>query len=244
MSVMYLNLIVYHNSQLLSCILWMFKIQYPFSMATTSQGILGAFKGKVGPVTGYVRNGQNILRSGTSTVKYKPTALRTAQLEKIKLCNHFTKAFTGTGFFNKSFPAYGSTGNGYNRATRALLNQALSGAYPNTHILYPQVLISKGKLAPAEHAAAAPMLDGKIYFSFTDNSETGTASSTDKIILVAYAEALQQAVFSLTAGFRKDCEAVLTTAAFKGYAVETWIGFLSDDETNASDSVYTGRIQL
>ena len=213
-------------------------------METTPQGILGAVTGKITPVTGYVHTRQNILRTRTSKVKYKHTALRTEQLEKIKLCNRFTNAFTGTGFFNKSFPAYGTTGNGYNRAMSALLNQAVKGVYPEIHLYYPHVLISKGKLLPGEHAAATTMHDGNIYFSFTDNSNTRTATATDKIILVAYAEALGQAVFSLHAGFRKDCEAVLQTASFKGYAVETWIGFLSNDETNVSNSVYTGRLQL
>ncbi len=213
-------------------------------MATSTQGILGAVTGRIGPVTGYVRNGQNILRTSKSNVKYKPTALRAEQLEKVKLCNLFTSAFTGTGFFNKSFPAYGSKGSGYNRATSALLNQAVNGAYPGLHLFYPQVLISRGKLPPAEHAAATTMDEGNVYFSFTDNSDTGSASATDKIILVAYAEALQQAIFSLDAGLRKNCEAVLQAAAFEGCVVETWIGFLSNDDTHASDSIYTGRLQL
>ena len=213
-------------------------------MATAPQGILGAVTGKIGPVTGYVRNGQNILRTSTSNVKYKPTALRTEQLEKIKLCNRFTKAFTGTGFFNKAFPAYGNTGTGYNRATSALMNQAITGLYPAIHLYYPQVLVSKGKLPPAEHAAAAAMQDGNIYFNFTDNSNTGTAAASDRVIVVAYAEALQQAVFSFSAGLRKNCEAILPALSFKGYTVETWIGFLSNDETQASDSIWTGKVQL
>jgi len=28
------------------------------------------------------------------------------------------------------------------------------------------------------------------------------------------------------------------------WRIETWIGFLSNDETNASDSVWTGKISL
>jgi hypothetical protein len=97
-------------------------------------------------------------------------------------------------------------------------------------------------LPGAENAAAVADENGNIHFSFTDNSETGTASSNDKVIVVAYAEALQQAVFRLNAGLRKDGEAVLDASVFKGYEVETWIGFLSSDETNASDSVWTGRV--
>ncbi|MBV9963344.1 MAG: hypothetical protein JO072_13955 [Parafilimonas sp.] len=213
-------------------------------MARTSEGILGAFVGTIGPVTGYVRNGQNILRSSASNVKYKPTALRSAQLEKLKVCNRFTKTFSGTGFFNKSFPAYGNTGNGYNRATSVLMNQALIGDYPHIHLSYQHVMISKGKLPSALHAAAVPMKNKSIYFNFSDNSSTGTASASDVVILVAHSEALQQTIFSLNAGFRKNCEAILEASIFKNQLVETWMGFLSSDGTHASNSVYTGRIQL
>jgi hypothetical protein len=184
-------------------------------MATTPQGILGAVIGKIGTVTGYMRNGQNILRTSTSNVKYKHTPLRTEQLEKIKLCNRFTRAFTGTGFFNKSFPAYGSTGSGYNRATSALMNQAITGVYPDIYLYYPQVLISKGKLPPAANAAATTIDGANIYFSFTDNSDTGTASANDKVILVAYAEVLQQVIFNLNAGLRKIVKLLYTPLPLK-----------------------------
>jgi len=99
-------------------------------------------------------------------------------------------------------------------------------------------------LPGAENATAVADENGNIHFSFTDNSNTGTASGFDKVIAVAYCEALQQAEFRLNAGLRKDGEAVLNAGVFKGYEVETWIGFLSSDETNASDSVWTGKISL
>jgi hypothetical protein len=57
---------------------------------------------------------------------------------------------------------------------------------------------------------------------------------------VAYAPELQQAVFTLYGGFRKDGRASLNVAAFKGFAIETWISFLSRDEADAGDSVWMG----
>jgi len=205
-------------------------------MTTTNQGISGAFAGTMGSVKSYAAD--------ALTANYKPANLLSAHLEKIQICNRFTRAFTGTGFLNKSFPAYGNTSNGYNRATSILMNQALTGNYPDIHLSYPHVLISKGKLPHPIYATSTSMEDGNIYFSFTDNSNMGSASASDKVILVAYIEELQQAVFTLSGGLRKDCEAVLNTQAFKGYVAETWLGFLSDDEMNASNSVYTGRVQL
>jgi hypothetical protein len=79
-------------------------------------------------------------------------------------------------------------------------------------------------------------------FSFADNSGDGIVAPDDTIILVAYAPDLQQAIFTLHGGFRKDKKAVLNVTALKGHAVETWIGFLSKDGEDAGDSVWVGRV--
>src|SRR5947199_4828922 len=99
-------------------------------MANNNYGVLGNFTGTIGPVTGYIRNGKNILRTSTSSVKDKHTPLQLQQREKIKLCSSFTKAFNGTGFFNKTFPAYGHAGTGHNRVTSALISLGINGTYP------------------------------------------------------------------------------------------------------------------
>jgi hypothetical protein len=211
-------------------------------MAKNNNGVLGAFIGTIGPVTGYIRNGQNILRSSRSAVKNQRTPLQLAQREKITICNRFTQAFTGTGFLNKSFPANGHGGTGHNRATSILMSQALTGTFPDMALSYPQVMISKGKLPAAVAAKAVLKANGNIAYTFTNNSTTGIAAADDTIILVAYAPGTRLAVFTLYAGLRKDGKATLNINTLKGYAVETWIGFLSKDEKEASDSVYTGRL--
>jgi hypothetical protein len=211
-------------------------------MAKTKNGILGDFIGTIGPVTGYNRNGQNILRPSTVVVKNPRTPFQQSQREKIKVCLPFAKAFTGSGFLSKSFPAYGDTGSGYNRVMGALMSRAVTGISPELQLNYPQVLISRGRLPGALSAKMVKKVNNTLQFTFTDNSTDGIASPDDTIILVAYAPDLQQAVFTLHAGFRKDKTATLNVAALKGHAVETWIGFLSKDEQDASDSVYIGRV--
>ena len=211
-------------------------------MAKIPDGILGSFIGKAGPVSGHIWNGQNILRPSSRRGATKPTPRRVAQQQKIKLCNGFTKAFTGSGFFNKSFPSYGDTGTGYNRATSALMSQAIVGAYPDTWLSYPKILISQGPLPAAENAVATLQWDGDIFFTWTDNSTTGIAQPDDKVILVAYFPEEGNIIYSLNAGVRSDCQALLVNKDPQGYTAETWIGFISDDEKDASNSVYTGRL--
>ncbi len=69
----------------------------------------------------------------------------------------------------------------------------------------------------------------------------GTARENDKVILVAFFPAVKQIIYSLQAATRKDCQALLTTNIMTG-AAETWMGFLSNDEKDAANSVYTGRL--
>ncbi|MGH2565569.1 MAG: DUF6266 family protein, partial [Ginsengibacter sp.] len=212
--------------------------------ASIPNGILGKFTGTAGNVTGYMRYGKNFVRSRRRKSNKPMGPKRLAQQQKITVCNSFTSAFTGTGFFNVTFPSYGGGGSGYNRATSALMNQAVTGSYPGAALYWPKVLISKGLLPQAEHPGTAPHVDGTIFFSWTDNTGTGTAKADDKAVLVAYCPTLQQAVFSAAGAYRADCMATLTASIFKGHTVETWIGFVSNNERDAADSVYTGSIAL
>jgi uncharacterized protein DUF6266 len=213
-------------------------------MGKIPDGILGKLIGKLGPVSGYQRNGQNLLRVAGQSRKVKSTPMRANQREKIKVCNDFTKAFSGTGFFGKSFPSYGDTGTGYNRATSAIMNLAISGTNTDTVISYPRVLISKGPLPAAENAEVAIDTEGNMLFAWTDNTAMGTAKANDKVILVAYFPELKQAITSIGKSSRNEGQALLETSIMKGYGAKTWIGFLSNDEKNASDSVYTGNVEL
>ncbi|MDE3185703.1 MAG: hypothetical protein KGM16_20005 [Bacteroidota bacterium] len=213
-------------------------------MAKIPDGVLGTLIGRVGPVTGYIRNGENILRSAHSRSDRKVTAARIAQRDKIKVCNEFTKAFSGTGFFNKTFPAYGSSGTGYNRATSAIMNLAITQSATGIGINYSEVLISKGVLPPAVAVIATATPESNISFQWHDNSGNGTAKPNDKVILVACFAEIRQAIFTIGTATRMQCQSLLETKTLKGFTAETWVGFLSNDETNASNSSYCGSIEL
>ena len=108
---------------------------------------------------------------------------------------------------------------------------------------YPLVLVSRGMLPAAVYASALVNDDGNIVFSWTDNTGTGTAKEDDKVLMVAYFPESKKAVYEISTATRKNCTALLQMNSMKGIA-ETWIGFVSADETNASDSVYTGSITM
>ena len=208
-----------------------------------TQGILGEIVGKTGPVVSYMRFGQNIGRSKGSSRKNRiETPARKTQREKIRACNDFTKAFSGTGFFNKSFPAYGHTGSGYNRVTGSIMNLAIVNT-PAIAIAWPKVLISKAPIAPVDYASALVNNGNNIEYTWTDNSGDGTAKKNDRVIMVAYFPENKKAFYIFSDAERKDGTAILDVASQKGTA-QTWLGFLSADETNAANSVYTGELMI
>ena len=211
-------------------------------MARIINGINGGFTGKVGMVTGYIRNGGSFMRSRTRRKDTVTSEKRLLQQQKIKVCNEFTKPFSGSGFFNTSFPANGATSTGYNRATSAIMNRAIV-QQPAVSLQYPLILISMGMLPGAVYASALVTDEGNLVFSWHDNTGIGTAKEDDRALLVAYFSESKEAVYTISDAIRKDGGAVLPMKSMKGIA-ETWMGFVSADETNAADSVYTGQIVL
>ena len=211
-------------------------------MATIPYGILGNLNGRLGPITGYQRNGVTVIRIATRKKDNVNSPGRLAQREKMKLCNQFTQAFSGTGFFKKTFPAYGHTGTGLSRATSALMNLAITGTYPSLSLSYPGILISKGMLPGAANAYTARNTHGNILFNWEDNSTTGTARPDDKVVLVAYFPEVQQVVFSIGNAVRSEGTALLDLHGMQSYSANTWMGFLRDDENDAADSVWCGMV--
>ncbi len=125
-------------------------------MAKTNTGVLGVF-------TGFIRNGQNILRTSTSSIKNKRTPLQLAQRERSIPATLYPCIYRHR-IFNKSFPAYGHTGSGYNRVMSALMSHAVTDVYPDMALNYPQVLVSKGRLPGAELARQALRTARYIFF--------------------------------------------------------------------------------
>lgn len=212
-------------------------------MAIVENGIMGTVTGKIGPITSYIRNGRNVLRSRKNNGVVRSTKARLGQREKIEVCNAFTRAFTGTGFFNITFPAYGQAGTGYNRATSTLMNLAVTGNYPGQSLSWPKVMIARGPLPGAENVSVTIDPANNCLFTWTDNSNTGTAHGTDKVILCAFHTTQKTAVYSLDAGMRKDLNSMLDINSLEPGEFATWISFINS-RGDVADSVFAGMVQM
>jgi hypothetical protein len=133
---------------------------------------------------------------------------------------------------------------GFNNATAYTLKNAVSGNYPNFEVNYSMALVSRGDLPNALSPQATSTPPGKITFTWGNNSGMGKASPTDKSILVAYSTDLNQCIYSLNGPVRSEASAVLEVPLFMGQVVQTYIGFISADGKDISNSFFTGAISL
>lgn len=212
-------------------------------MARIPNGILGEFIGTAGNVSGYMRMGTNFVRSRRRSSNKPMTVARLAQQQKLRVCNDFTRHFSGSGFFDKTFPRRTNTATGYNKATSALMRKAICGAYPDISLWWPGVAISEGGMPPLTGVAASTDASGYIVFSWTNNAGIGSARDTDQIVMVAYFHTLNEIVYKLSDRKRADESATIEVYGLTGEA-HVWIGLVSEDGHDAADSVYAGMLTV
>ena len=96
------------------------------------------------------------------------------------------------------------------------MHLAIAGAYPDTAIAYPQMLISKGPLPGAANASAMVNSEDHIVFNREDITGMGTAKENDKMIVVAYFPSQKQAISNIGPAWRKYGLAIMKTPQLPG----------------------------
>lgn len=154
------------------------------------------------------------------------------------------RLITDTGLFDKGLLLFGNKTTHAAKATNALINIAMVGTYPHFNISYPNIVISNGPLPRAQNAKVIGEPSGNLLFTWEDNSGFKSAKADDRVIIITYFPVIKKMIYTLHQATRSSCRAVLQAASMKGCAAETWIGFVSNDEREAGDSVYAGRVNL
>ncbi|MDR3328253.1 MAG: DUF6266 family protein [Prevotellaceae bacterium] len=139
---------------------------------------------------------------------------------------------------------YRSQTNAVQHGTSYTLANAIIGVYPDYEIDPSKVLVSRGSLTPAANASAAST-GGSIEFSWDDNSGVGSAKQTDKALIAIVNSAKGEAITD-TAGAERTAgsQTVVLPADWDGDTVEVYLGFVSEDNREVSNSVYLGAITV
>ena len=217
-------------------------VKTTFKMADFNKGFLGSFIGKMGTGVGSSWRGKHYLKSLPAKTKHKrkPSPKQEAARARFSMARRFVQPIAQ--LLELTFTDNSSVATGANNAVAQVITEAITGVYPALSIDYSLVKISRGSFPPADNAVATTT-GGKLYFTWTPNADTGSARPTDKAVLVAYSPEKQRWVY-VTSGFERSAGAGnLDISAFSG-DVHTWIAFVNQEETRASNSVYCGKVTL
>jgi hypothetical protein len=213
-------------------------------MATIPQGITGPFIGKVGPVIGYVSRGKAIMRGRPNLSKSrKPSTLQLQQHAKFSLMNKFLGPIIP--FLNETKKTVDVDLTGYNKAFSYNVKNSIVGSYPDLIIDYSMVLLSRGDLPNVRSADATSLSSGQITCKWTDNSGTGLARPDDKAFLAVHCPEINNTwMYAIDQAKRSAGGCIFDVARFSGRTVQIYLGFLSSDGKEVSDSLYVGGLQI
>ena len=212
-------------------------------MAKYNPGLLGPFSGRIGAVIGSSWKGICYVRSKPRKKKKRDVSLKIEiQRAKFKLAASFVKAISS--LLAITFPEPKARMTLRNKALSSVLQQAITGDYPDLRIAYSKVLMASGFLSRAVNPAATCTSPGVIDFTWKDNGGYGNAEAADRPVLIAYCESLNACTFIVSDALRSAETASLPVKLFSGKEVHTWISFLSENGKDVAISSYTGALAV
>ena len=212
-------------------------------MAVFKKGINGAFSGTIGNTVGASWRQIDYMRSLPRPSKKAPSPLQAAQRAKFAFAVNFLrpiKPLLNLGFSDK----LQGRQTGYNRALQAMINNAISGEFPDYTVDYANVVVAQGGLGipvslvfaqdePEEVTLGWEPLTNK-YNSFADDELVVVLYNTTKRFMNVYDGALRSA----------GSMAISVPASFSGDELVAWAFMVHRDGEKTSDSLFAGTVVL
>jgi len=210
-------------------------------MAIINEGVLGGFRGKIGPVVG-VSNGNTFYMRSRPGRKTKQTDKELLNQAKFKLVqNHLEpiKDLVRAGFKDH----YTKTG-GYRAAFAYNRKHALAADDTGFYIDPALFRISGGDLPGAENSLVE-VNGGTLKISWSNATVSGSGSSDQMILLVYQREGSRVLTRTFDGAYRRaESFEVAIPADMAGKEADIYIGFIAADRSAQSDSQYLGRFTL
>lgn len=211
-------------------------------MGKINQGILGGFSGKVGTVIGGTWKGITYMRAKAVSIANPRTEAQQSQRMKFSLVLRFLQPCTN--FLRVGYKNYAVKQSAFNAATSYMLSNAITGVYPSFGIDPSKVMLSRGALTTPMNAQAS-MAGASVKITWDDNSTSGSAKPSDKAMPIVINPDNGEAVWETAGSDRISCTETLNIPAdWTGDQVEVYLGFISDDGKEVSNSVYAGSLLI
>ena len=208
-------------------------------MGKIGRGILGGVSGKVANIVGARWKGIDYIRAKPQSVANPRTQLQVNQRTKFALVLRFLQP--NLNFVKIGYKNFAVKKSQFNSAMSFILNNAITGNYPDYLIDYTVALLSRGNLATALNPQFDVSTPGQVKFTWEDNSTNGNAQATDKAMVVVYNPAKGESVYITEGATRADLtQTVIIPSNYSGDDIEMFISFKNAEETQLSNSIYIG----
>jgi hypothetical protein len=211
-------------------------------MAILLNGPNGPFSGTLGTAVGYMWKGKAVIRSRPPRRSSGASPLQKQQQAKFALMHEFLKPLLS--LLNVTYNNLAIQMTGFNKAFSYNVKNAITGTYPDLKIDYSMVLLGRGDLPNVKLPVTIISSEGKLVFSWTDNSGKGKAKAFDKAFVAVYCEETGDWEDELNLTTRSSGTCSIDVKKFAGKEVQTYIGFITEDGKDVTDSLYTGMIKL
>jgi Family of unknown function (DUF6266) len=124
------------------------------------------------------------------------------------------------------------------------VKNAIAGTYPDLKIDFSMVLLSRDDLPNVKSSNAESLSPGQINCKWTDNSGTGLARPDDKAFLAVHCPESGGWMYGFDITKRSAGSLLFDAALFNGRIVQIYLGFLSSDGKEVSDSLFVGRLPV
>jgi len=208
-------------------------------MARISEGI--KFSGGLGGVVGSSWNGISYIRTHAAKISNPRTGPQQDHRQKIAVTMKFLKPLAQ--FLKIGFKNYSVKMTPFNAAMSWNYHNALQGFYPDNTVDYSKVLVTRGLIPPSLNQVAGSAGSGTIRFTWDDNSsETGASGSDKTLLAVCNPGKLQAITINELATRAQKSQVVTLPTSFPGDLVHCYIGFIKEDGTEVSNSMYAGPV--
>lgn len=212
-------------------------------MATYEKGLLGPFRGKVGPIVGVNWRGKDIMRSRPKKTSHTPSESQLQQREKFSVVVQFITPIKSV--LSRYYGHDMGVRSRLNLATSYTMKEALQWTGSKYEIRYDKFMISKGELQGLQYGSAQAQPNRVVKLEWVDNSGQGMAQPDDQLLAVFYAPVSGLFEVYEQVAERADQTAEITLPAyFGGMEVVIWATFVNDVFKRAASSVYLGEVNI
>ena len=210
-------------------------------MGITKNNSITGLSGRVGSFIGSAWNGTQVLKAPPRVKRnHKFTQPQLEQQAKFKVViEHVQQMST---LLSRTYSNIKGAKTAFNKAMANVVNNAMTGTYPDYVIDWSKVMMGSGKLFRPDHVT---VVANGTTVQFTWSPETDDKSNNlDAAVLVIYCPETRRCYYNLGRYTRSDGTGELAIPNLAGRTVHTYISFIAARGRNTSDSVYTGEFTL